>query len=121
VYAGAENSVYIAARARGRGIGRALLDALIRGSEAAGFWTIQTGIFPENLISVRLHQACGFWVVGRRERIGTARNPGTSNSTPAALCHAGRSRRRWAFDAGTDRAPPEVAGAFGQGRASVAV
>jgi phosphinothricin acetyltransferase len=71
VYAGvAENSVYVAARARGRGVGRLLLAELVRQSEEAGFWTIQTGIFPENLASVRLHQACGFRVVGRRERIG---------------------------------------------------
>jgi len=71
VYAGvAENSVYVAARARGRGVGRLLLAELVRVSEEAGFWTIQTGIFPENLASVRLHQACGFRVVGRRERIG---------------------------------------------------
>jgi phosphinothricin acetyltransferase len=71
VYVGvAENSVYIGAEARGRGIGRVLLDALVRSSETAGFWTIQTGIFPENVASVRLHEACGFRVVGRRERIG---------------------------------------------------
>ena len=52
------------------GVGRLLLAELVRVSEEAGFWTIQTGIFPENLASVRLHQACGFRVVGRRERIG---------------------------------------------------
>ena len=71
VYAGvAENSVYVAAAVRGQGVGRALLDALIRGAEAAGIWTIQTGIFPENEASLRLHEAVGFRVVGRRERLG---------------------------------------------------
>lgn len=71
VYAGvAENSVYIHPDHRGRGVGRALLQALVAGAEAAGFWTIQTGIFPENTASVRLHEQCGFRVVGRRERIG---------------------------------------------------
>ena len=71
VYAGVvENSVYVAASARGRGVGRALLDALIVSTEAAGIWTIQSGIFPENEASVRLHERCGFRVVGRRERLG---------------------------------------------------
>ena len=66
----AENSVYVAARARGQGVGRRLLEALIASSEAAGVWTIQTGIFPENEASLRLHEAVGFRVVGRRERLG---------------------------------------------------
>ena len=71
VYGGvAENSVYVAASARGRGIGRALLDALVASTEAAGIWTIQSGIFPENEASLRLHEAAGFRVVGRRERLG---------------------------------------------------
>jgi L-amino acid N-acyltransferase YncA len=65
----AENSVYVAREARGLGIGRALLEALIAGAEAAGIWTIQTSIFPENRASVALHQTCGFRVVGTRERI----------------------------------------------------
>ncbi|MCB0053652.1 MAG: GNAT family N-acetyltransferase, partial [Caldilinea sp.] len=47
-----------------------LLDALVTASEAAGFWTLQAGIFPENVASVRLHERCGFRIVGRRERIG---------------------------------------------------
>ena len=69
-YAGvAENSVYIAREARGRGIGRSLLEALIAGAEAAGIWTIQTSIFPENRASLALHERCGFRVVGTRERI----------------------------------------------------
>jgi L-amino acid N-acyltransferase YncA len=71
VYAGvAEESVYIAEAARGQGVGRALLEELIRRSEEAGIWTIQTGIFPENTASLRLHEQAGFRVVGVRERLG---------------------------------------------------
>lgn len=71
VYGGVvENSVYVAAAAQGRGIGRALLTALVESTEAAGIWTIQSGIFPENDASLRLHEALGFRVVGRRERLG---------------------------------------------------
>jgi L-amino acid N-acyltransferase YncA len=69
-YAGVvEHSVYVAEAARGRGVGRALMDALIAGADAAGLWTLQTSIFPENLASVALHERVGFRVVGRRERI----------------------------------------------------
>ncbi|WP_374689011.1 N-acetyltransferase family protein, partial [Promineifilum sp.] len=69
VYRGvAEVSVYVAAAARGRGVGRALLAALVEASEAAGVWTLQASIFPENEASVALHVACGFRVIGRRER-----------------------------------------------------
>jgi L-amino acid N-acyltransferase YncA len=71
VYAGVvEHSVYVGPAARGRGIGRQLLDMLIASAEAAGIWTIQSGIFPENTASLALHQAAGFRVVGTRERIG---------------------------------------------------
>lgn len=71
VYSGvAEVSIYIAASARRRGVGKALLWALIEESERAGIWTLQAGIFPENGASIALHQACGFRVVGYRERIG---------------------------------------------------
>lgn len=71
VYAGVvEESVYVAAGARGRGVGRALLEAMVRESEAAGLWTMQTGIFPENTASLALHEACGFRVLGVRERVG---------------------------------------------------
>ena len=71
VYGGVvENSVYVAAAARGRGVGRALLDELVASTEAAGIWTIQTGIFPENESSIRLHERAGFRIVGRRERLG---------------------------------------------------
>ena len=71
VYAGVvEHSVYVHPAARGRGIGRRLLEELIASTEAAGIWTIQSGIFPENTASLVLHQAAGFRVVGTRERIG---------------------------------------------------
>ena len=64
-----EHSVYVHPAARGQGAGRALLDALIASTEAAGIWTIQSGIFPENAASAALHRAAGFRVVGTRERI----------------------------------------------------
>jgi L-amino acid N-acyltransferase YncA len=71
VYGGVvEESVYVAEEARGGGVGRMLLEALIAGAEAAGIWTIQTGIFPENEASVRLHERVGFRIVGVRERLG---------------------------------------------------
>ena len=74
VYSGvAEVSVYVAASARGSGVGRRLLLGLIEESEKAGFWTLQAGIFPENAASIRLHERCGFRVVGRREQIGSLR------------------------------------------------
>ena len=70
-YAGvAEVSVYVAASARGRGVGRALLEALVESSRARGLWTLQAGIFPENEASLALHRALGFREVGVRERIG---------------------------------------------------
>jgi L-amino acid N-acyltransferase YncA len=78
VYAGVvEHSIYVHPAYRGLGTGRVLLDALIASTEAAGIWTIQSGIFPENTASLALHQAAGFRVVGTRERIG---------------CHHGRWR-----------------------------
>jgi L-amino acid N-acyltransferase YncA len=71
VYAGvAEVSVYVGAASLGRGIGRLLLEALVRESESHGIWTLQAGIFPENTASIVLHERCGFREVGRRERIG---------------------------------------------------
>jgi L-amino acid N-acyltransferase YncA len=70
-YAGVvEHSVYVHPDARGRSVGRGLLEMLIRSTEAAGIWTIQSGIFPENQASAALHAAAGFRVVGRRERLG---------------------------------------------------
>ncbi|HEX5970020.1 MAG TPA: GNAT family N-acetyltransferase [Intrasporangium sp.] len=70
-YAGVvEHSVYVHPEARGRGVGRALLEALIASTEAAGIWTIQSGIFPENTASLALHRRAGFREVGIRERVG---------------------------------------------------
>ena len=71
VYRGvAEVSIYVATAARGTGVGRALLQALIDASEAAGYWTLTAGIFPENVASLRLHAACGFRTVGTLVRRG---------------------------------------------------
>ena len=71
VYAGvAEVSVYVSAATRGRGVGKTLLRELILDSERHGFWTLQAGIFPENVASIGLHQALGFRQVGIRERLG---------------------------------------------------
>jgi L-amino acid N-acyltransferase YncA/ubiquinone/menaquinone biosynthesis C-methylase UbiE len=78
VYAGViEHSVYVDPARHGGGIGSALLAALIDSSEAAGIWTIQSSVFPENTVSVRLHQKAGFRAIGTRERIA---------------CHHGRWR-----------------------------
>ncbi len=65
-----EVSVYVADAARGAGVGRALLERLVELSEAAGYWTLTAGMFPENEASRRLHKACGFREVGVRERLG---------------------------------------------------
>ncbi|MCA0154644.1 N-acetyltransferase family protein [Tsukamurella sp. M9C] len=71
VYAGViEHSVYVDSGHAGQGIGAALLQALIQSADAAGVWTIQTGIFPENHASLALHRGAGFRTVGTRERIG---------------------------------------------------
>ena len=98
VYAGvAEVSVYVAAAARGRGVGLVLMKALVTESEQNGLWMLQAGIFPENAASVRVHEAVGFRQVGRRERIGQLRGVwrdtlllerrsatvGTANTAPA--------------------------------------
>ncbi|MFE3858315.1 GNAT family N-acetyltransferase [Streptomyces griseorubiginosus] len=70
-YAGVvEHSVYVHPEARGRGVASMLLSALIASTEEAGVWTIQSGIFPENLASLALHRRAGFRVIGTRERIG---------------------------------------------------
>ena len=71
VYAGVvEVSVYVAAAARGRGVGRTLLHAFVAATEAAGVWTVQAGVFPENLASLALHRTVGFTDVGVRHRLG---------------------------------------------------
>jgi L-amino acid N-acyltransferase YncA len=66
----AEVGIYVAAVARGRGIGRALLDALIQSSEQNGIWTLQGATIAENEASLALQTRCGFRIIGRRERIG---------------------------------------------------
>lgn len=71
VYAGVgEVSVYVSAAARGKGVGKQLLQTLITESEKENLWTLQAGVFPENLASLAIHQACGFRIVGTREKIG---------------------------------------------------
>jgi L-amino acid N-acyltransferase YncA len=77
VYAGVvEHSVYVDPAARRRGAARALLNQLFASTEAAGIWTIQSGVFPENTASLAMHQACGFRIVGVRERVGRHRSQG---------------------------------------------
>lgn len=71
VYGGVgEISVYVDSEDRGRGIGKLLLQKATRRSEELGYWTLQAGILEENIASIRLHQSCGFRVVGVRERLG---------------------------------------------------
>ena len=71
VYRGVgEESVYVTKLARGRGVGRALLEAVIESARDGGLWTLQAGIFPDNLASLELHRRLGFREVGIRERIG---------------------------------------------------
>jgi L-amino acid N-acyltransferase YncA len=75
VYRGvAEVSIYVAPSQARRGVGRALLQALLDASERDGFWTLEAGIFPENAASVALHESCGFRLVGVRERVGQMRD-----------------------------------------------
>ncbi len=71
VYAGvAEVSIYVASNYQGRGVGEFLLNHLITASEEAGLWTLQSGIFSENIASIKLHEKCGFRKIGYREKIG---------------------------------------------------
>ena len=71
VYGGvAEVSVYVSSDARGRGVGKALMHQLISVSEASGLWTLQSGIFPENIASIVLHEKVGFRKIGVRQRVG---------------------------------------------------
>jgi L-amino acid N-acyltransferase YncA len=70
-YRGVGNvSVYVGQAERGTGVGRLLLEQLVDRSERAGYWTLSAGVFPENEASLRLHHACGFRVIGVRERLG---------------------------------------------------
>ena len=71
VYAGvAEVSVYVASDFQGKGIGKLLLNKLIQASESQNIWTLQSGVFPENAASNKVHEFNGFRIVGRRERLG---------------------------------------------------
>ncbi|UCC74493.1 MAG: N-acetyltransferase [Gemmatimonadota bacterium] len=71
VYAGvAEVSIYIGADSRGMGVGSKLMQRLIEESEENGIWTLQAGVFPENSVSIILHEKFGFRLIGRRERLG---------------------------------------------------
>lgn len=71
VYGGvAEVSVYVAKKSRGLGVGKLLLEELIQQSEKEGLWTLQSGIFPENEASIKLHGQVGFRFIGKRERVG---------------------------------------------------
>lgn len=71
VYSGvAEVSVYVAEAFRGKGVGKLLLRQLVSMSETNGYWTLQAGIFPKNLSSIKLHESCGFRILGVREKIG---------------------------------------------------
>lgn len=71
VYSGvAEVSVYVSPESRGRGVGKLLLQSLVERSERCGIWTLQAGIFPENIASVALHKSCGFREVGLRRKLG---------------------------------------------------
>jgi L-amino acid N-acyltransferase YncA len=71
VYSGvAELSIYVAAAMRGKGVGKALLAAVIAESEAKGYWTLRSGVFPENQASIALHRKFGFRIMGTQERIG---------------------------------------------------
>ena len=71
VYSGvAEVSLYVASAEQGRGVGKVLLQSLIKQSESCVIWTLQAGIFPENVSSIALHKSCGFREVGRRQKLG---------------------------------------------------
>ncbi len=71
VYAGvAEVSIYMDQMYKGRGFGQKLLGAMVDRSEEKGYWTLQAGIFPENIASIRIHEKCGFQVVGIRKKLG---------------------------------------------------
>ena len=74
VYGGvAELSIYVAAGARGGGLGKALVEAMVPASEVEGIWTIEAGVFPDNAASIALLVGCGFRVVGTREKLGRLR------------------------------------------------
>lgn len=71
VYGGvAEVSIYVSKESRGQGIGKIVLKHLIIASEKEGIWTLQSGIFPTNIGSIKVHQTAGFRLIGKRERVG---------------------------------------------------
>ncbi|WP_433401577.1 N-acetyltransferase family protein [Streptomyces sp. CA-146814] len=106
-YAGVvEHSVYVHPDARGRRVGLALLTALLASTDAAGIWTVQSGIFPENTASLALHQRAGFRVIGTRERIG--RHHGAWRDV-VLVERRSRSRRRGpSISRTTSRRPPPL-------------
>ena len=63
--------MYVAADARGMGVGKALLGSLINASEKAGIWSLQAGLFKENSASITLHKGVGFREIGFQERKGS--------------------------------------------------
>ncbi|PCJ98913.1 MAG: N-acetyltransferase [Flavobacteriaceae bacterium] len=74
VYGGvAEVSVYVSENSRGLGVGRFLMEELIKKSEDKGIWTLQSGIFPDNITSIKLHEKVGFRYIGKKERVGQLR------------------------------------------------
>jgi L-amino acid N-acyltransferase YncA len=94
VYAGvAEVSVYVTPEAQGRGVGRQLLGALVDQSESKNIWTLQAGIFPENVASVALHRALGFETVGIRRRLGKMRHGSLAGQWRDVLALERRSLR----------------------------
>jgi L-amino acid N-acyltransferase YncA len=98
VYAGVvEVSVYVAVAARGCGVGKSLLKALVEESERHGIWTLQAGIFPENTASIALHKSCGFREVGFRQRIGKLVRPGETCSCSSAEVHSLARSTKLAF------------------------
>lgn len=80
VYGGvAEVSVYIGEKSRGKGLGKLLLKHLIQASEEEGIWTLQSGVFPTNTGSIKIHEAVGFRYIGKRERVGKLNNQWVDN------------------------------------------
>jgi phosphinothricin acetyltransferase len=88
-----EHSVYVDPSRQGQGIGRVLLAAFVDAADEAGYWTIQSSVFPENTVSLRLHESLGFRVVGRRERIARCRLGPRAGSWRDTVLIERRSRR----------------------------
>lgn len=75
VYGGvAEVTIYVSTMAQGKGVGKSLLNALVIASEQAGIWSLKAGIFPQNIVSIKLHESCGFRVLGIQEKLGKIGN-----------------------------------------------